>query len=85
MSTDELFEQLNKLRGSKTVIVGMGNVLKGDDGAGPLICQQLNGKVCAELIDAGTVPENYIQTIKKKLHSIYSSLMLSILELLLEQ
>ena len=60
------FEQLNKLRDSATVIVGIGNTLKGDDGAGPLVCEQLSGKVCAELIDAGTVPENYIQTIIKK-------------------
>jgi len=62
----QLFEQLNKLRDSATIIVGVGNTLKGDDGAGPLVCQQLSGKVCAELIDAGTVPENYIQPIIKK-------------------
>jgi len=67
MSTDkQLFEQLNKLRGYKTLIVGVGNILKGDDGAGPLVCQQLNGKISADLIDAGTVPENYIQPIIKK-------------------
>jgi hydrogenase 3 maturation protease len=62
----ELFEQLQKLSDSATLIVGIGNTLKGDDGAGPLVCEQLSGKVCAELIDAGTVPENYIQTIIKK-------------------
>lgn len=62
----ELPEQLNKLRNSATVIIGIGNTLKGDDGAGPLVCEQLSGKVCAELIDTGTVPENYIQTIIKK-------------------
>ena len=67
MGTDkQLFEQLNKLRGYKTLIVGVGNILKGDDGAGPLVCQQLNGKISADLIDAGTVPENYIQPIIKK-------------------
>jgi len=63
----QLFEQLKKFRGSRTLIVGIGNILKGDDGAGPLVCGQLErGKVCAELIDAGTVPENYIQPIIKK-------------------
>jgi len=62
----QLSEQLNKLRNSRTVIVGIGNTLKGDDGAGPLICQQLKGRTCAELIDTGTVPENYIQPIIKK-------------------
>ena len=66
-SGEQLFEQQNKLRGSKTVIVGIGNTLKGDDGVGPLVCQQLrHAKSCAELIDAGTVPENYIQRIIKK-------------------
>ncbi len=64
---EQLFEQLNKLHDSKTVIVGIGNILKGDDRVGPLVCQQLrHAKVCAELIDAGTVPENYIQPIIKK-------------------
>lgn len=63
----QLFERLNKLRGSVTVIVGIGNTLKSDDGAGPLVCRKLReAKVCAELIDAGTVPENYIQPIIKK-------------------
>ena len=63
---DTTYKQLNKLRGSATVIVGIGNTLKGDDGVGPLVCQQLESKTCAELIDAATVPENYIQPIIKK-------------------
>jgi hydrogenase 3 maturation protease len=63
----QLFEQLREFYGSKTIIVGIGNILKGDDGAGPLICQQLKqAKISAELIDAGTVPENYIQPIIRK-------------------
>src|SRR4030042_3394668 len=62
----ELFEQLNKLRDFATVIVGIGNTLKGDDGVGPMVCEQIRGKVCAEVIDTGTVPENYIQKIIKK-------------------
>jgi len=68
MCTDEhLLEQLSKLRGSHTVIVGIGNVLKGDDGAGPLLCEQLRRKGAgAEIIDVGTVPENYIQPIVEK-------------------
>ena len=68
MGTNEhVLEQLKKLRGSKTVIIGIGNILKGDDGVGPLTCLQLRGnKICAELIDAGTVPENYIQPIVRK-------------------
>ncbi len=64
---EEPLRQLNKLRGSKTVILGIGNLLKGDDGAGPLLCQKLlDVEVSAEVIDAGTVPENYIQSLIKK-------------------
>ncbi|MHC4530913.1 MAG: hydrogenase 3 maturation endopeptidase HyCI [Planctomycetota bacterium] len=50
----------------KTIILGIGNTLKGDDGAGPAVCERIAGKICAEVIDAGTVPENYIQSIIKK-------------------
>ena len=63
----QLFKQFSELRGSSTVIVGIGNILKGDDGAGPLVCERLTAaRISAGLIDAGTVPENYIQTIIKK-------------------
>jgi hydrogenase 3 maturation protease len=65
MGNDEqLLEQLNKLRGSKTLIVGIGNTLKADDGAGPLVCQLLqSNNINIEVIDVGSVPENYIQPI----------------------
>lgn len=68
MGTDrQVFEQLSNLRGSKTIIVGIGNTLKGDDGVGPLVCEQLRqAGIAAKIIDAGTVPENYIQRITKK-------------------
>jgi hydrogenase maturation protease HycI len=51
---------------SQTVIVCIGNTLKGDDGAATILYNKLAGKIKAELIDAGTVPENYIQHIVKK-------------------
>jgi len=63
---DQVFEQLAEFKGTEAVILGIGNILKGDDGAGPRICEQIKGKVCAEVIDCGTVPENYIQSIIKK-------------------
>ena len=59
----ELAECLNHLRGSKTVILGVGHILKGDDGVGPLICENLKGRVSALVLDAGTVPENYVRPI----------------------
>ncbi|MHC5061636.1 MAG: hydrogenase 3 maturation endopeptidase HyCI [Planctomycetota bacterium] len=57
---------LNKLHSPGTLILTIGNILKGDDAIGPLIYQQLKNELRAEIIDAGTVPENYIQTIVKK-------------------
>jgi len=67
MATHEQFTAgLDKLRNSNTLILTIGNILKGDDAIGPLLYQQLKGKLCVEIIDAGTVPENYIQPIIKK-------------------
>lgn len=68
MSTDtQLSEQLSKLRNSSALVIGIGNTLKGDDGVGPLVCEQLQqAGIRAEVINAGTVPENYIQRIINK-------------------
>ena len=60
---DNLF--LPVLRG-KTVIVGMGNPLRGDDGFGPALIERLRGKVSATCIDAGIAPENYVGRIVKE-------------------
>jgi hydrogenase 3 maturation protease len=56
----QLLESLAPWRDSRVVILGIGNTLKGDDAAGPLVCERLSGRVPATVIDAGTVPENYI-------------------------
>jgi len=44
-------------------IVGVGNRLRGDDAAGPLVLDRLKGKTAAVLIDAGVAPENYLSPI----------------------
>lgn len=62
----QLCNRLKKLCSRDILIVGIGNTLKGDDGAGVLICQQLKDIIGQNVIDAGTVPENYIQPIIKK-------------------
>ena len=63
----ELIDFLKPFRDSPTVIMGIGNILKGDDAVGPLVCERLkNENISAYVIDAATVPENYIQTIIKK-------------------
>ncbi len=68
MDADEqLSQQLSKLRGSHTLILGIGNTLKGDDGAGPVVCEKLRDlKVGADVIDTATAPENYIQPVVRK-------------------
>jgi len=59
--------QLEALHSSKVLILGIGNVLKGDDGAGPAVCEKLKSlEIRAEVMDAGTVPENYIGPIIKR-------------------
>jgi len=50
----------------KVVIIGIGNILRADDGVGPLLVQQLRGKINAVCFDAGTAPENYTGKIIKE-------------------
>lgn len=50
----------------KTVIVGIGNPLRADDGFGPALIARLQGKVDAICIDAGNAPENYLGRIVKE-------------------
>ena len=62
-------EQMNKVKSflkKRTVILGIGNILKGDDGVGIEIVNKLQGVKLPQnikLIDAGVVPENYIASI----------------------
>jgi len=64
--TARQLSKLDSLAGKKTVIVGVGNELKGDDAAGVLAARQLKGRVGADVFDAGTAPENYIQAVVEK-------------------
>jgi hydrogenase 3 maturation protease len=49
----------DKIRGNVT-IVGIGNIMRGDDGLGPKLIELLRTeKVNAKLFDCGTAPENY--------------------------
>ena len=58
-----LAEKIAGLQAEDIVIVGMGQTLKSDDGAGPALCEAVRNRVAAHIIDAGTVPENYIQPV----------------------
>ena len=50
----------------KTVILGLGNTLRGDDGFGPALIERLKGNTQALCFDAGTAPENYAGKIAKE-------------------
>jgi len=53
----------------KTLIIGIGNILRGDDGFGPLLIERLNqhlGDTEMILIDGGSAPENYTGKIIKQ-------------------
>jgi hydrogenase 3 maturation protease len=47
-----------RLKGN-VLVIGAGNTLRGDDGAGPALTALLEGKVKASLLDVGEVPESY--------------------------
>ncbi|WP_455368569.1 hydrogenase maturation peptidase HycI [[Eubacterium] cellulosolvens] len=51
----------------RLVIIGIGNLLKNDDGLGVIIVKELQGKTSDNilLIDCGTVPETYVGPIRK--------------------
>ncbi len=48
----------------KVVYMGIGNILRGDDGIGPELVARLSEKgLCT--VDAGTAPENYIRPVAR--------------------
>ncbi len=56
----EVFDELiSRLKGRRFGVVGVGNVLKGDDGAGCRLVEKLEGKIDLPVVDACEVPENY--------------------------
>ncbi len=53
---------INILKG-KVVIVGIGNILRGDDGFGPALVEKLKENEKLICIDAGSTPESYTRNI----------------------
>ena len=52
-------EIVKRLAGKRFGVVGVGNVLRGDDGAGPEVIALLGGRIALPIVDASEVPENY--------------------------
>jgi hydrogenase 3 maturation protease len=62
---NKYFKQLKTHLKGKVVILGIGNSLKSDDGAGPLLANRLKDKDNFLVFDAGTCPENYLGKVIK--------------------
>jgi len=57
---------LRDLLTSRTVLVGVGNTLRGDDAFGPLLVHEISARrYQLKIIDAGTAPENQISQIAR--------------------
>ena len=59
-SAEDSRGRLPALLTPRTVLVGVGNSLRGDDGAGPALIDALRGRCPCVCIDAGAAPENYL-------------------------
>lgn len=56
-------EGLKNILKGNIVILGMGNPLRGDEGAGSLLARRLNERLRFPVFDAGTVPESFLAKI----------------------
>lgn len=56
-------EQLAELLAGRVCLFGVGNRMKADDGAGPLLVERLAGCVAAMCVDGGIAPENHLEKI----------------------
>ena len=55
----------SRLKG-KVIVLGIGNALRSDDGAGPVLASRIKAKVPFTVFDAEESPENYLEKIIKE-------------------
>lgn len=55
-----MLESLSSRLKGKVMILGIGNPLRGDDGAGPYLIERLKGYTDAILLNCEEVPENFL-------------------------
>jgi hydrogenase 3 maturation protease len=60
-----LRHRLAELLRTNTLVLGVGNSLRGDDGVGPEAVRRLAGRIGAPCIDAGPAPENYLEKVAR--------------------
>ena len=59
----ELASDMSGICAGRTCVVGVGNRMKADDAAGPILIDRLRGSSGAHLVDAGPAPENFLEKI----------------------
>ncbi len=57
--------RLKGLLSGRVCVLGVGNRDRCDDGAGSLVAERLGGRTGALAIDAGAVPENYLEKVAR--------------------
>ena len=58
-------QKLHKCLHNKCLLIGVGNLLRGDDAFGPLAIQRLKGKTSVKILDAGVAPENLMGPVQR--------------------
>lgn len=65
MIQPDFYEEFREqMEGRKVLILGVGNRSRGDDGLGSRLTERLKGKIKVPLIDAGSVPENFLRQVE---------------------
>ncbi|MCK9604702.1 MAG: hydrogenase maturation protease, partial [Candidatus Omnitrophica bacterium] len=65
-NSDLSLEKIQARLKGKVMILGIGNTMRSDDGAGSILAARLKDKVPPEVIDAGAAPENYLEKVIQK-------------------
>ena len=60
-----LLDQLRHLMDGRVCVLGVGNRYRRDDGAGSLLAERLGQRTNTMVIDAGVVPENYLEKVAR--------------------
>lgn len=58
-------DRLAKMVSGRVVVLGVGNSLRGDDGAGPAVAGALEGEFPGVVFDGGQAPENLLGPIRR--------------------
>lgn len=64
-ASEALGPELRRFLSGKVCVLGVGNRYRRDDGAGSLIAERLAGRTEALCVDAGAVPENYLEKVAR--------------------